>query len=229
MINNSFILNDNDLYHIKTVMRMKNHDKIQVVYLEEPYLCTINNIETNIEIKIKEKLSKEEDNLLDVTLIIPLLKEQKFDFILQKSAELGVKKIIPVILSRSIIKLDKDKENKKIERWKKILKEASEQSFRNDIPKITSVKKISDLKEIEGLNLFCSTSEKNRSIKYILKNNAFCDKINVLVGPEGGLTKEEEKQLSEIGFISITLGSRIMRVETVPIYLLSVINYENME
>lgn len=227
--NNTFTLSNDDLYHIKTVMRMKNNDKIQVVYQNEPYLCTISDIETNIQIKIKEKLEIKEDNMPKVTLLIPLLKEAKFDFILQKSTELGVSEIIPIILSRSIIKLDKNKENKKIERWKKIVKEASEQSYRNVIPKISEVKTLEELSTNEGLNIVCSTKEKEKTIKYILENNNKYDKINVLVGPEGGLTIQEEEKLEKMGFIPVTLGSRIMRVETVPIYILSIINYQSME
>lgn len=227
--NNIFTLKDDDIYHIKTVMRMKNEDKIQVVYHNEPYLCTINNIEKNIQIKIKEKLEIKKDNIPKISLIVPLLKETKFDFILQKSTELGVNEIIPIILSRSIIKIDKEKENKKIDRWQKIVKEASEQSYRNVIPNMTNIKTIEDLTSLQGLNIVCSTEEENKTIKNILKNNKICDKINVLVGPEGGITNVEEEKLKQMGFIPVTLGSRIMRVETVPIYILSIINYESME
>lgn len=111
LINNKFILNEDDMYHIKTVMRMKDNDKIQVVYNEEVYLCKYINNEINI-IKKEEKLN---DIAKEIILAIPLLKETKMDLIIQKSTELGVSKIIPIITERSIIKLN-DKEAKKIER-----------------------------------------------------------------------------------------------------------------
>ena len=226
-INNTFILNDDDYYHIKTVMRMKNNDKIQVVYEETPYLCEINNIEENITISILNELEKNIDKMPFVTILIPILKEQKMDYILQKATELGVGKIIPVIMTRTVVKVE-EKEEKKISRWQKIVKEASEQSKRITIPVIENITKIKDL-NLDGLNIVCSTIENENTIKKVFKKNKKYDNINVVIGPEGGLTKEEENLLINKGFIPVTLGNRIMRVETVPLYLMSIINYEYME
>lgn len=225
---NNFLLKNDDIYHIKTVMRMKENEKIIVVYENIPYLCELENINQNLIVNIKEQLEIRNDKLPKITLIIPLLKEQKMDLILQKATELGVSEIIPVILSRSIIKIDGKKENSKIDRWMRIVKEASEQSHRNEIPTITNVKKIEEL-ELKDLNIVCSTRERANNIKYTLKNNSSCGTINVVVGPEGGLTEKEEEILLKKGFEAVTLGTRIMRVETVPIYIMSVINYEYLE
>lgn len=225
---NNFLLKNDDIYHIKTVMRMKESEKIIVVYENIPYLCELENVNQNLTVSIKEQMEIKKDKLPKITLIIPLLKEQKMDLILQKATELGVYEIIPVILSRSIIKIDEKKESNKIDRWMRIVKEASEQSHRNEIPTITSIKKIEEL-ELKDLNIVCSTRERANNIKYTLKNNSSCDTINVVVGPEGGLTEKEEEILLEKGFEAVTLGTRIMRVETVPIYIMSVINYEYLE
>ena len=131
-------------------------------------------------------------------------------------------------LNDYIIKLDKDKELKKVERWNKICKEASEQSKRVNIPIVTEVKTLKELDGINGIKLVCSTNEKDNTIKkYLNKNNDY-NKINIVIGPEGGISPKEEEYLNSIGFESVSLGNNIMRVETVPIYILSVINYENM-
>ena len=223
--NGYLYLNDNDLYHIKTVMRMKDKDKIEIVYNHELYLCELVNNQGKI-------IKKEGYNLIskpNITLVIPLLKEQKMDLILQKSTELGVDTIIPVVMSHSVVKLDETKETKRIERWQKICKEASEQSKRLDIPVVSRICKLQDLKSLEGVKLTCSTSEKSQNLKNYLKKCQNYDRIILVIGPEGGLSKEEEKYLKEIGFTSISLGDRIMRVETVPLFLLSVFNYESME
>ena len=114
-----------------------------------------------------------ENEILDNTIsnevysviIIPVLKEQKFDLILQKATELGVSEIIPYLSKRSVVKLDKDDFSKKIIRWNKILKEASEQSKRVDIPILNSIKDIDDLNCIDGVKLMCSTVEKSKNIK----------------------------------------------------------------
>lgn len=218
-------LSDNDLYHIKTVMRMNDKDKIEVVYNKELYLCELSE---NLA-KIIRKEDSDSTSKFNITLVIPLLKEQKMDLILQKATELGVDVIMPTIMERSIIKVDEEKAFKKIERWQKICKEASEQSKRLDIPIVTNICKLNDLKSINGVKLTCSTSEKSENLKKYLKNALNYDKIILVIGPEGGLSKNEENYLKEIGFTSISLGNRIMRVETVPLFLLSVFNYESME
>lgn len=225
--NNKFELSKDDLYHITKVMRMKTGDNIEVVYNNEVYICNL-EIGSSVNAFIKLKEENKTTKKFEKVLIIPLLKEQKMDLILQKSTELGVDKIIPVIMERSIIKLENGKESKKLERWNKICKEASEQSKRIDIPKIENIKTLKELENIDGLRIVCSTKEKENTIKKYLNNNKNYDSINIVIGPEGGISPKEEEYLNSIGFESVSLGENIMRVETVPIYILSVINYENM-
>ena len=225
---NKFTLNNDDLYHIIKVMRMKTGDNVEIVYNQNVYLCEL-NINENVEIKKIKLYSENIKNEIKRVLIIPLLKEQKFDLILQKATELGVDEIIPVEMERSIVKLTNDKIEKKLERWTKICKEASEQSKRTDIPTITRVKKLSELKDLDGLKMVCSTTEKENLLKNFLTDNTNYDKINIVIGPEGGISPREEDKLVELGFKRVSLGKRIMRVETVPMFVLSVLNYEFME
>lgn len=226
---NKFELRNDDIYHITHVMRMKSGDKIEVVCDEQVYLCCIDFVNGNLEVKIVKHIEQICERIIEKVLIIPLLKEQKMDMILQKATELGVNKIIPVVMERSIIKLDSSKEIKKIERWERIVKEASEQSMRLNIPVITNIKTLKDLEKEDGLKIVCSTKEKEDTIKFFLQSHRSYDKINIVVGPEGGISPAEEEYLNSVGFESISLGKNIMRVETVPLYILSVINYENME
>lgn len=226
---NTFILSNDDLFHIKTVMRMCDGEKIEVVYQQNVYICCIDNVNSNIKINIQEKIENNNKNCVEIVLAVPLVKEQKMDFILQKSTELGVNKIIPFIAERSIIKLKNEKEQQKCDRWQKICKEASEQSKRVDIPVVTSVQTLKNLVDFQGRKLVCSTKKDVNSIKMFLQNNIECDKLLIVIGPEGGLAEWEEEFLVKNNFSQVTLGSRIMRVETVPLFLLSVINYEMME
>lgn len=228
-IDNNFILNKDDIHHIKTVMRMKDNDKITVVYQNVPYLCHISKGENNINIIIDEVLKKEEDKMLKINLIVPVLKEQKMDYIIQKATELGVLTITPFISERGIVKINNDNGTKKVSRWQKIAKEASEQSKRNDIPKIGRIITFKELEEISGIKIVCSTKEKVKNIKNVLKTYKDCDTMSIVVGPEGGLSNREEEKLISSGYIPVSLGERIMRVETVPLYIMSVVNYEFME
>ena len=137
-------------------------------------------------------------------------------------------KIIPLITERTLIKVNQ-KENQKRQRWEKILKEAAEQSHRNLIPQITNITNINDLNSIEyDLKILCSVNEKNRNIKDILSKCKKCDKILVVIGPEGGFSINEEQKLINDGFITVSLGNRILRTETTPLFVLSAINYEVM-
>lgn len=225
-VDNYFLLNDDDLYHIKTVMRMNKNDKVEVVYQEKLYICSVNLQTMHFEII---NVNKSDENKQNIILILPLLKEQKMDFVLQKATELGVSEIIPIITERSVVKLDNKSFLKKKERWIKICKEASEQSKRLTIPIIHNLKTIPELKDIEGVKLLCSTTEKDKNIKFFLQTLNICDKLLVAVGPEGGFTSKEEETFVQASFNKVSLGSRIMRVETVPIFVLSILNYEYME
>ena len=218
---NLFLLKDEDLYHIKTVMRMNVNDEIEVVYEQKVYIC---KLDKNYNAIIEQVIENNKVKKMNYVLCVPILQEQKMSFILQKATELGVDLIIPILTARSMVKV-KDKENKKIERWKRICKEASEQSKRVTIPEVSEIKKITDL-NLDGLKIVCSTKEKDNTLKKVLKNNLKCDKIIMVVGPEGGLTLDEENKLIDLGFIPTSLGDNILRVETAPLYLLSVLNYE---
>ena len=225
--NNNIYLESTDLHHIKNVMRMNIGDSIECVYEGITYLCRIDGYDNNISI-----ISKlDENNELDteITIAIALVKEQKFDLILQKLTELGVSRIIPVSMERSIVKLDKERFNKKKVRWETICKEASEQSKRTSIPIIENIKRFKDLtKEDADLKLVCSVKEKENLVNKYLQNNSKCATMLYVIGPEGGITDKEEDFLNNNGYTSISLGPRVMRVETAAIYIASIANYCNM-
>lgn len=225
---NKVCLSKEDIHHVTNVMRMKDNDNIEVVSDSKLYLANIKNI-NDLDIEIIRELKIDKEKSPYITLIIPTLKEQKIDLILQKGTEIGINEFIIIPFERSVVKYDERKEKVKLERWKKICKEASEQSMRIDIPLVSMEKNMKTLENKEGLRLICSTNERDNYIKSVLKKNSDCDKITLVIGPEGGISPKEENFLEEIGFKKITLGSQILRVETVPIFLASVIKYEYME
>lgn len=225
--NNNIYLESTDLHHIKNVMRMNIGDSIECVYDGIIYLCRIDGYDNNISI-----ISKlDENNELDteITIAIALVKEQKFDLILQKLTELGVSRIIPLNMERSIIKLDSQKFEKKKKRWESICKEASEQSHRNKIPEITNIMSLKELVKLEVEDKYvCSVKEKENLVNKYLQNNSKCATMLYVIGPEGGITDKEEDFLNKNGYTSISLGPRVMRVETAAIYIASIANYCNM-
>lgn len=150
------------------------------------------------------------------------------DFILQKCCELGVSRIIPLNTKRSIVKLD-SKETKKIERWNKILKEASEQSKRVVIPTVSNICSIEDLVEEDyDIKILCTVNELSNDIKKVLSKDLNGARIVIVIGPEGGFEKEEEQTLIANGYVPTSLGKRVLRTETASLYALSIINYITM-
>ena len=220
-------ISDKDKHHIINVMRMKINDKIEIVYDEKVYLCEINDIsKKDVSYSVKDIIDVNNELPVKVTIAVSLVNEKKLDFILQKCTELGIYDFVLVSSDRSKIKID-GKENKKIERWNTITKEAAEQSHRNIKPIIKGIMSIDEVAKLDyDLKLTCSTKENEKTIKNVLQNSTNCDRIIIVVGPEGGLTNYEEEILKENNYIPITLGNLILRTETVPIYIMSLINYE---
>lgn len=227
--NNQFILSNDDSYHILTVMRMNINDKIEVINNKKLYICKIINTSNKIvTVEILEELPDNNELPVDITLVQSLVKEQKMDYIIQKTTEIGIKKIYPLKADRSVIKVDK-KETKKLDRWQKIVKEASEQSKRNIIPTINNPITINELIKLDyDCKILLTVNEISTNLKKVLEEVKVNAKIMIVVGPEGGFTEEEERKMIDNGFISTSLGKSVLRTETAGLYVLSAISYHFM-
>lgn len=227
--NNELMLSNDDKRHIINVMRMDVSEEFEIVYNKYIYRCRLTDInkkDVKYEIVNKIKSNKEKD--YKVIIACSIIKEQRMDYFLQKATELGVDEIIPFISDRTIVRIDL-KKDKKNSRWKKILKEASEQSFRDDIPLLHDIKTFNEIKNMKyDLKIFCNTNEMSKNIKKVLQDCKKCGTIFIVVGCEGGFSTNEIIELNNNGFISTTLGNNILRAETVPLFILSAINYEFM-
>lgn len=219
-----FTLSRDDSYHITKVMRYNIGTTIEIVCNNTLYLSEITSLTPFVVAKKIASIDNDSKSL-NVTITQSLVKEQKMDYILQKGTELGVKEFIPLITTRSVVKIDK-KEDKKINRWNLIVKEASEQSKRLDVPLVNRPYNIKELSLLKyDYKILCTVNELSKSIKTVLSNIQESDRILIVVGPEGGFTKEEEECLINNGFISVSLGSRVLRTETASLFVLSIINY----
>lgn len=223
-----------DVKHISSVLRMQKGEQILIGSKEtlETYLTEIEQIEKEkVVAKIIEKLDTQTESNVEIDLYQGLPKADKMELIIQKTTEIGISKVIPVDMVRCIVKLDEKDAKKKIERWQKVAEGAAKQSKRSKIPEIKNKIKIKDLENIiSQYDAFIVAYEEENEItlKQELKKLREQEKykIGILVGPEGGITKEEIEKLTSYNAKVVTLGKRILRTETAPIVLTSNIIYE---
>ncbi len=223
------ILCHEDSYHIKRVMRMKLGEKIELVYQEKAYLGQIESLDDQVQVKLVGELTSSNQQVRSITLAQALVKEQKMDYILQKATELGVTEIIPFCAERSIVKADKKDEKRKT-RWEKIIKEASEQSKRTSLVKIHPILSFEELCQMDSydVKIICSVSEKQKNLKKLLSNTPNSATMLFVIGPEGGLSDQEEQTLIENGFQRVSLGDTVLRTETAGLFIMSAVRYQDM-
>ena len=222
-----YLLSNDDNYHITKVMRMNINDKIEIVDNKITYICEIVNLNP-VKAKVIEKLKENNECEKKVIVVQSLVSENKMDLILQKGCELGFYKFYAYKATNSIIK-ENDKTDKKMIRWQKIVKEASEQSKRNIIPKVEGIIDINELCELKAdLKILLSVNEVSMSMKKVLQTKRNYDTLIIVVGPEGGFTSDEEIKLIENGYERVSLGKKALRTETASLAALSMINYEWM-
>ena len=223
-----------DVKHIVNVLRMQKKEKIQVCNSEtlENYIVEIQEVEKDkIVTNIIEKIQTSVESNVEIDLYQGLPKADKMELIIQKTTELGISRIIPIDMIRCVVKLEEKEAKKKIERWQKIAEGAAKQSKRDRIPQIENKIKLEDvIYKIEEYDVFFMAyeEERNQTLKYELRKIKKKEKykIGVLIGPEGGIDREEIKLLKDNGARIVTLGKRILRTETAPIAITSNIFYE---
>jgi 16S rRNA (uracil1498-N3)-methyltransferase len=220
---NTIKLNSNDLNHIKNVMRMHENDSVIVVYDNKSYICKLNKDLLSADI---QEVFKDKEELKDIKVYVPLLNEDKMSFILQHGTELGITEFVVVLYSHCKYKLNKKDFEKKLTRWNKIIKEATEQSYRIEKPLLNNIIEVKDIEADKSVNIMCSLDKLNvKSISSVLTLDNCNDTISLVFGPEGGLSKDEENLLTDKGFIKTSLGKDVLRTETVPLMVASIVKY----
>ena len=239
---NEIYITGTDVNHIANVLRLKISDKILISSKEEnqekekAYVTEIVKLsKESVVCRIVDIVAKSVESNVNIDLFQGLPKADKMEYIIQKTTELGVKRIIPVNMNRCVVKIDNKSEKKKIERWQKIAEVAAKQSKRDIIPKIESIIKIDDIcKKCQNYDIILLAYEnedkisiKNelQKLKMNIDNNS---KINmgIIIGPEGGFSDIEVNKLIESGAKCVSLGKRILRTETAPIVMISDVIYE---
>ncbi|HEZ3779426.1 TPA: 16S rRNA (uracil(1498)-N(3))-methyltransferase [Neisseria meningitidis] len=172
------------------------------------------------EAEILHEDTTDNESPLNITLIQSISSGDRMDFTLQKSVELGVTAIQPVISERCIVRLDGERAAKRLARWQEIVISACEQSGRNTVPPVLPIigyREALDKMPSESTKLIMSINRARKLGDIRQPSGA----IVFMVGPEGGWTEQEEQQAFEAGFQAVTLGKRILRTETAPLAALA--------
>lgn len=220
-------VSESDIHHIIHVMRQRKGDHFQIIFDKKVYEMEIVNL-SPFDYRIVDIDSTNNELENDITIFYCLSKGDKNEFIIQKATELGVKRIVLLSSSRSVIKMDNETFNKKKERYLRIIKEASEQSRRNVTPSLEGIYPITHIPShlLNDINLVAYENDSgNTKETFSLLEAIDKQSVSILIGSEGGISKEEIETLCKQGFKTISLGKRILRTETAAIYALSVIAF----
>ena len=222
--NRIIILDPGQIHHLSSVKRLKKGDRVVVFDGEsQEYECVIDSIAKNkVELlvgKVRKAMSAE----LALTLACALPKKVKMDYIIEKTVELGVDRIIPIKTERTIVEYSPEKAKEKLKRWQAIAIEASKQCGRIKLPEIKPVsgfdKIVSQVKNYE-LAVIPHLGPGNKSLKEI-----FCDSkpssLIIFIGPEGDFSGREIKLAKENGCIGVSLGDLVLKVDTAAISVIA--------
>lgn len=226
------MITGNDVNHIRNVLRLSKGEEIMISDgSKREYLCRIREIRTDsVTVDIIDIFDNAAELPTKITLFQGMPKSDKLEFVIQKAVELGVYSIVPVMTKRTVVKLDKDRAAKKLERYNAISQSAAKQSGRGLIPE---VKNFMDFKAAvdlaSAMDMMIIPYEEAKGIqesRQIISEIRGKREIGIFIGPEGGFARKEIEYAVQKGANIITLGNRILRTETAGLAVLSVIMFE---
>lgn len=219
---NEVVLSEEESRHLRDALRLRRGEIVSVFDgAGNEFLCRIETIERKkVSLSISEKTSPPAfESDLNLTIAQALLKGEKFDFVVQKATELGVKQIVPLETARCDVKIKDEKDViKKLERWRRIALEAAKQSGRAAVPKIEAPVSLTRfLSENDGERIFFAERGGDSFHQTFREKHEKIEDLIVVVGAEGGWEDAEIESARDAGFRVVTLGGRILRAETAAI------------
>ena len=224
-----YIISGENAKHISKVLRMSKGEELTLVTPDRMQCkCEVFSIANDsVTVDVLSKKPCDHEPNVEITLYQALPKGDKMEFIIQKSVELGVTKIVPMLTSRCISRPDMKSLNKKQERWQKIARQAAMQSRRGIIPEVCPCVSFQNAAELTGQHeqtiFFYEMG--GESVKTIIGDSR-PKSIGIFIGSEGGFEQSEADLIVRKGGRLATLGKRILRCETAPLAALSIIMYQ---
>ncbi len=219
--------------YLKQVLRLEPGSRITIFDgFGHEFAAVIKSFTADgVAVELKEAIACTGNKEIKITLGQALPKAGKMDMIVRTAAELGADRIIPFAAARSVSRISGDKSTLKTDRWRKISREAARCCRSAQITEVLPIASFEDMLALptsESLKMIFWEEENQKSIKDVLTNKSWTSTkdIFIIIGPEGGFSKDEIARACEAGFISVSLGRQILKVETAAMAIISIIQYE---
>jgi len=228
----SCVISGSEARHIRKVLRMDPGDRFILMDGKgSRFQAVITSAKhKDLAVCLEKRLPEPPPSPIKTTLCQALLKSRPMDYMVQKTSELGVNRISPFSSERTVVRLEKDRSLSKMRHWTNIAQNAAKQADRNAPAEISAISSFQELTRQfgceEGLKLILWEEEDTKDLKEVLRRCDPARQFIGIVGPEGGFTGEEIRTAKEAGFISVSLGHRILRAETAAISLIGIVQYE---
>ena len=227
---NTALLTGSDVNHIKNVLRMRAGEEIVLSDGSMQYNCCITSLEPDrVIVSIQSAQKEEREPAVDFTLYQGIPKGERMELLIQKSVELGVRRIVPVMMERTIVRLDGKKAGQKRIRWQAVAENAARQSGRGIIPQVEEAAEYSrvlaEARELDHFFLAYELAEGMSGTREAFSRIKPGEKVGILIGPEGGISHDEASAATAHGAVTISLGRRILRTETAGPAVLAMLNY----
>jgi 16S rRNA (uracil1498-N3)-methyltransferase len=226
---NRAFMSREDLHHLVSVLRTRTGDVFEGIIGEDyRYQCRLIEEDGGYYGEIIGKTGFNDESPLRIELAAALIKREKFELIIQKATELGVISIVPLVTSRTEIKLDSRRELKKLERWNKIISESVKQCGRNRIPSLGHTTELEKYLDPTQDKVFLVLDEADSEpIKTAVSRFRGINELAVVIGPEGGWGEVDHLQMKRCpNLVRAGIGPRVLRAETAAVTALSIVQYE---
>lgn len=220
-----------DAAHITKSLRMKEGERLTVCGGQGvDFLCEIAAISDRaVELRVLETVATESEPSVKITLYQGVPKGDKLEWIIEKSVELGVNRVVPVLMQRSVSRPDAKSAAKKHERYQKLALSAAKQCGRGIIPEVAPMisfgQMLPQLQTHQAVIFFyeCGGEPLSAAVQTVTEQG--WNDIAIVIGPEGGFDLAEAAALQEAGAFTATLGKRILRTETAPLAAITALMY----
>jgi 16S rRNA (uracil1498-N3)-methyltransferase len=217
-------LHDDTAHYVSKVLRLRIGDPLFVFNGDgREYDGYVEDIsKKSVLLTLEKQLSPQTESRLHTILGLGISRGERMDFAIQKCTELGVSIIVPLFTEHCEVKLAAERLDRRQEHWQQIAISACEQSGRVKIPMVAKPLALGDwLKTVEAERKFLFDMNQSQALGGARPENG----VALLIGPEGGLSANEQTLALKEGFTGITLGGRVLRTETAPVAALSVLQY----